>query len=88
VKVQFRESFTKDLRNVGDRRTLVKVKSLVGLIENARTLDEVPHLTKLAGGKSYYRVRIGSFRLGLVVEGAMVTFVRFLHRKEIYRYFP
>jgi mRNA interferase RelE/StbE len=88
VKVQFRRSFTKDLRNVRDRRTLVKVQSLVGLIENARTLDEVPNLTRLAGGKSYYRLRVGSFRLGLVVEGDMVTFVRFLHRKEIYRFFP
>lgn len=88
MKVQFRESFAKDLRNIRDRRTLAKVKSLVRLIENAQTLDQVTNLKKLAGGKSYYRVRIGSFRLGLVAEGAMVTFVRFLHRKEIYRYFP
>lgn len=36
----------------------------------------------------YYRIRVGDYRLGLALEGDTVILVRFLHRKEIYRYFP
>jgi mRNA-degrading endonuclease RelE of RelBE toxin-antitoxin system len=34
------------------------------------------------------RIRLGEYRLGFVFESGAVTFVRCLHRKEIYRYFP
>jgi mRNA interferase RelE/StbE len=48
----------------------------------------VAGLKKLKGGGNYYRVRVGEYRVGLVIEGDSVTFMRFLDRKEIYRYFP
>jgi mRNA-degrading endonuclease RelE of RelBE toxin-antitoxin system len=31
---------------------------------------------------------VGNYRLGLIIEAETVIFVRVLHRKEIYRYFP
>jgi mRNA-degrading endonuclease RelE of RelBE toxin-antitoxin system len=31
---------------------------------------------------------LGDYRLGLVIEDDIVTLVRILHRKDIYRYFP
>ncbi|HEY4721787.1 MAG TPA: type II toxin-antitoxin system RelE/ParE family toxin [Anaerolineae bacterium] len=46
------------------------------------------NIKKLQGGTNYYRIRVGDYRVGLVVESDTVTFVRFLHRKDIYRYFP
>lgn len=36
---------------------------------------------KLRGSDRYYRIRIGNYRLGLVVEDDTVVFVQFLHRK-------
>jgi mRNA interferase RelE/StbE len=36
----------------------------------------------------YYRIRLGDYRVGLKIENNTVCFVRFLHRKDIYRYFP
>lgn len=63
------------------RRTLESVERAVGL-------DEMPHLKKLRGAGSYYRIRIGDYRMGLIIEGDQVTLVRCLHRREIYRYFP
>jgi mRNA interferase RelE/StbE len=45
-------------------------------------------LKKLKTGMAYYRLRIGDYRLGMVIEGDGVKFVRLLHRSEIYRYFP
>ena len=46
------------------------------------------NLRKLRGSDRYYRIRVGEYRVGLSVEGDTVTFVRFLHRKDVYRYFP
>jgi mRNA interferase RelE/StbE len=33
-------------------------------------------------------LRISDYRMGIFVENNTVIIVRFLHRKEIYRYFP
>ena len=45
---------------------------------------------KLTGYNSYYKIRIGDYRLGLYinVEEQIVEFQRVLHRREIYRKFP
>jgi mRNA interferase RelE/StbE len=42
----------------------------------------------MRGSREYFRIRIGDFRLGLKLEGDTLVFIRFLNRKDIYRYFP
>ncbi len=42
----------------------------------------------MKGSRNYYRIRIGDYRAGIIVEGLTVEFIRFLHRKDIYKYFP
>ena len=64
------------------------VREIIGLVEQARNLQEVEDIKKLKGSDRYYRIRIGDYRIGLSVEGSIVLFVRFLHRKDIYKYFP
>ncbi|WP_202218315.1 type II toxin-antitoxin system RelE/ParE family toxin [Okeania sp. KiyG1] len=46
------------------------------------------NIKKLKGEEEYYRIRVGDYRLGIKVNDGIVFFVRILHRKEIYRYFP
>lgn len=46
-------------------------------------------MKKLSGGSGdYYRLRVGDYRIGLEIEGEIIVFVRCLHRRDIYRYFP
>jgi mRNA interferase RelE/StbE len=85
---EFTESFLKDLRNVRDKGLLRRVKELIENVEQAPNLGELNNIKKLKGGGHYYRVRMGDYRVGLTIENEVVTFVRFLNRKEIYRYFP
>ena len=33
-------------------------------------------------------MRIGDYRLGAALEGDALVLVRFLHRRDIYRFFP
>lgn len=42
----------------------------------------------MQGYKEYYRIALGSYRVGIRIVNNAVTFIRFLHRKDIYRYFP
>jgi mRNA interferase RelE/StbE len=57
-------------------------------VEAAEDLGTIVALKKLQGYQIYYRVRVGDYRLGLMVVNEEIIFVRALHRKEIYRYFP
>lgn len=88
MKVEFRRSFIKDLKRVRDKALKKRVKRTVELVEGAENLQKVRNIKKLGVGDRYYSIRIGDYRLGLVVEGDTNVFVRFLHRQDIYRYFP
>jgi mRNA interferase RelE/StbE len=88
MKVEFRGSFLKDLRGIKEKKVLGRIQQTIEAVEAASRLEELPHLKKLQGTGQYYRIRTGDHRLGLIVEGDLVVFVRALDRKEIYRYFP
>ena len=88
MKVRFKASFAKDLRAVKDKALLGRVKELIANVEAAQSLAEVSNLKKLHGGGAHYRGRIGDYRVGLALEEEVVVFVRVLHCREVYRYFP
>ena len=88
MKVEFRKSFTKDLKNVADKNVLKRVKEAIEAVENAETLTEISNRKKLKGEKNYFRLKLGDFRLGFALENDTIIFVRFLPRKDIYKYFP
>ena len=88
MKVGFRKSFAKDLRKIKQKRLLQQVKAVVLEVEKAENLQAVGKVKQLRGEANYYRIRVADYRVGLKLEGSTVVFVRFLHRKEVYRYFP
>lgn len=88
MKVEFKRSFLKDLERVRDRSVKERVRQAIERVEEARTLQELENVRKLRGGERYCRIRIGAYRLGLVLQGDTAISVRFLHRKDVYRYFP
>jgi mRNA interferase RelE/StbE len=88
LNVRFKTSFTSDLRALKDEAILERVRALVLQIESAHSLSEISNLKKLRGSGAYYRVRLGDYRVGLALEENTVVFIRVLHRREVYRYFP
>lgn len=88
MNVQFKSSFIKDLRNIKNKDLYNRIKGTIEQMEKAQGLQDVTNLKKLKGGSNYNRIRVGEYRVGLVVEGDEVTVVRCLDRKEIYKYFP
>ena len=88
MKVTFKNSFLKDLRRIKERALAMRVKEVIESLEQVSTLQEIANLKQLKGSTGYYRIRVGDYRIGLRVDGEILTLVRFLHRKEVYRYFP
>ena len=90
MQTDFKNSFLKDVRAIKDKATLNRLEEFIQAVETADSLAQIPNLKKLKGKKNklHYRSRIGNYRVGLVIQQDVVAFVRFLHRKEIYRYFP
>lgn len=88
MKTLFLGSFARDLRKLRDGAVREQVRSAILHVEEAVDLRSVPNLKKLSGGGSYFRIRVGDYRVGLRVEGDTVTFVRVLPRRDIYRFFP
>ena len=90
MKTEFKSSFLKDIRSIKDKTLLFRLEQFILAVETADNLSAIPNLKKLKGQKSqfYYRSRIGNYRVGIIIRQDTVVFVRFLNRKEIYRYFP
>lgn len=88
MKLEFKTSFVKDLERVRDASLRNRIRETIEQVERAQSLQEVENVKKLRGGERYYRIRIGDYRLGLVLEEDTVTFVRCLHRRDLYRHFP
>ena len=87
MKLEFKNSFAKDLKGV-DKGLANRLRKVIEEIECAESPAEITNLKKIRGSGNYYRVRIGDYRVGIIIAGETAEFVRFLHRKEIYRYFP
>ena len=89
MRTEFKKSFARDLQaRKNDKRFLDSVKEIIEHVEHADTLGDISNLKKLKGESSYYRIRFGNYRIGVRVQGNLVNFIRALHRKDIYRYFP
>ena len=88
MNTAFRQSFEADLAVIKDAALLHRIKRIIEQVEAARTFQEIPNLKRLEAQGKYYRIRLGDYRIGFVFEAGVVTFVRCLNRKEMYRYFP
>lgn len=89
MKILFDESFAKSIKKLNDRKIKDKIITLIASFEEARNLSEIPNIKKKQGFQSYYRVRIGDYRVGFeILPDESILFILVAHRKEIYRYFP
>lgn len=88
MNVSFEASLARDLKRIKDKILFKRVEEVIAEVKAAATYGEIPHLRKMRGYATLYRVRLGDYRIGLEVVEDQVVFVRILHRKDIYRYFP
>ena len=88
MEIRIDKSFQKDTRKIHDKKLLVKLAESIQEIQNAENISQIRNLKKLRGNINEYRIKIGDYRIGLLISNDIVEFVRCLHRKDIYKYFP
>ena len=89
MRTIFRKSFARDLKRYRkDKDLLARIHEIILEVEAAESIHTLKNIKKLKAEGFYYRLRIGNYRIGLTIQDETITFIRFLHRSEIYRYFP
>ncbi len=88
MEVKYEKSFAKDLKNIREKVLLKRVKDIIEEVKKAENLNEISNIKKLKGYDTFYRIKFGDYRVGFEVVDNKVIFTRFLHRKEVYRFFP
>ncbi|MCA0428905.1 MAG: type II toxin-antitoxin system RelE/ParE family toxin [Bacteroidetes bacterium] len=88
MQVEFLSKFSKDLDYISQKSVKLNIAKLIQVIELTDNLNTIPHLKKLVGHKTAYRVKVGDYRIGFFYEKNKIIFARVIHRKNIYKVFP
>ena len=89
MKILYTKSFDRDIGVVKNNPEMQKrILEVIRRLREVESLDEVQGIKKIEGYETYYRLRIGDYRLGIKLAGDTLELIRFLHRKDIYRRFP
>ena len=88
MNTAYRKRFLKDLARLpaGVRR---KVEFFAfEALPQLDSLGESGKIEKMQGYPGHFKIRFGSYRVGLRLKDETVYVERVLHRKDIYRYYP
>ena len=89
MEVRYRQSFLRDLKKLKKHPIYGAVFQLAfKVLPEAEELTQVPGIKAMKGHLQRYRIRKGSYRIGIEVNGPIVELVRVLDRRDFYRYFP
>lgn len=86
--IDYKTSFHRDIKKLKDKEHAARLKEIISEIKSVKDISEIKNIRKIEGFPKHYRIKTGDYRVGLIVSGETVALVRFLNRKEIYRYFP
>ncbi|MGC8765781.1 MAG: type II toxin-antitoxin system RelE family toxin [Brevinematia bacterium] len=90
MKVLYSKAFDKDIDKINDKEIFFRLNKVIEEVKVAKDKRYISNMKKIKGSKDYYRIKIGDYRIGIKVNdrGDEVEFIRFAHRKDIYKYFP
>jgi mRNA interferase RelE/StbE len=89
MKVVFDHSFDKSLDKISDKHIKDKIIDVIIGIESAKSLIDIANVKKMQGFKTFYRIRVGDYRVGVELEdSSTMRLIVVLHRKDIYKKFP
>lgn len=89
MEVQYRQLFLKDLKKLRKQSIYDQIYEIAfTTLPNARSLQEITNVKAMKGYSERYRIRVGDYRVGIVVQNGSIEIMRVLHRREFYRFFP
>ncbi len=85
--VEFKQEFDNDLSKC-DQKIIKQVFKKIYLFKKINNLNWIWWIKKLRWYKYFYRIRIWDYRLWFSYKNNKIILERFLHRKDIYKYYP
>ena len=86
--VEINKSFEKNFEQVKDKTLAKFILEAINNVEADQTISDIIQIKKLVGTKNAYRIKKGNYRIGVTIQGKVVEFIVFAHRKDIYKQFP
>jgi mRNA interferase RelE/StbE len=86
--VRIDKSFEKDTNKIKDKNLLYSIADSIELLVKADNIKSIKNIKKIKGSNYFYRIRLGDYRIGLEIKNETIELIRFLHRKDIYKFFP
>ena len=80
--------FDKDLDKIQEKDTLGRVEEVILEVMAAQRPTDITNIKKMKGAKNAFRIRVGDYRIGVLIERDTVSFARIALRKDIYDIFP
>ena len=84
MEVRLTTRFNRDLGRIRDRQVAQSVEQAINTLKVANRLTEVSGVTRLVNRGARYRMRIGDYRLVMLMDDDGLILERFLHRREVY----
>lgn len=88
MQIEVSRKFQKQLMACKDLGIRSKILYIIETVAASDNMQEIPNLKKLTGFKNSFRIRMGDYRIGIVIDENKVIFAAFDHRSDIYKYFP
>lgn len=88
MKTYYQKRFLKDLASIPSKPRHQIETFVFEEVLRFQSINESEKIQRMIGYPTYYKIRFGVYRVGLKKENDSLIFIRALHRKEIYRYFP
>ena len=88
MKVEFRNSFLKDIKKIKSKYTTNFIQSVIENCEKAKTIAEIKDCEPLQSRGKYFKIKHGQYRFGILIDKGMVEFLKFGTRQNFYNDFP
>ncbi len=83
MNIEYLPSFLKDLKDLRGTPVYQAVYAIAfEEILEIKDLRDIQNLKKMKGDTSAYRIRVGNYRIGMLITATTITFSRVLHRRD------
>lgn len=86
MKISYSKQFIKDVKKHSQHKK--QIAEIISEFQGCKNIYDLSNIKKLRSTTNDFRMRVGNYRIGFSIEKDTLVFRRFLHRKDIYKYFP
>lgn len=73
MKFEVEKAFARDFRKIKNREPALAISETIEQVSEASNIKEIANLRKLTGHRSAFRIRIGDYRIGVIIEKVLST---------------